>query len=440
MAIFSLPADFRQTFRSLGYRNYRLYFIGQGLSLIGTWMQHIAMSWLVYRLTGSVFLLGFVGFTSLIPSFILTPIAGVMLDRWNCHRVLLVTQILAMLQAFMLAALFFTGAIQIWHIIVLGVFLGCINAFDMPTRQSFIVDLVENKNDLGNAIALNSSMFNGARLIGPSIAGIIIAVTGEGVCFLINGLSFLSIIVTLLLMKIPRREAKPHAGHIEGFKAGLKYTFGFPPIRTIILLLALLSLAGMPYAVLMPDIVKKVLHGGPNTYGFLMAASGIGALTGALYLASRKTVVGLLKIIPISTAVFGCGLALFSLSHYFWLSAGLMYFSGLGMMMQMAASSTIVQTIVDDDKRGRVMSLFTLAFMGVMPLGILLAGSVASIIGAPAILAIGGGVCVLGAILFALQLRKINKFVHPIYVRLGILPPVSTGIPIVAGQPAAPGE
>ncbi|MBI5779554.1 MAG: MFS transporter [Planctomycetes bacterium] len=430
--MFSLPANFRHTFRSLGHRNYRLYFIGQGVSLIGTWMQHIAMSWLVYRLTGSVFLLSFVGFASLVPSFILTPIAGVMLDRWNCHRVLLVTQILAMLQAFMLAALFFTGAIQIWHIIALGVFLGCINAFDMPTRQSFIVDLVENKNDLGNVIALNSSMFNSARMIGPAIAGIIIAVTGEGVCFLVNGLSFLCIIVTLLLMKIPHREAKPHAGHIEDFKSGLKYTFGFPPIRTVILLLALLSLVGMPYAVLMPEIVKKVLHGGPNTYGFLMAASGIGALTGALYLASRKTVAGLLKIIPISTAVFGSGLVLFSLSHYFWLSAGLMYFSGLGMMMQMAASSTIVQTIVDDDKRGRVMSLFTLAFMGIMPLGILLAGSVASVIGAPAILAIGGWICILGAVLFAFQLHAIRKHIHPIYVRLGILPAVSAGVPTAA--------
>jgi len=428
MAISSWPVNFRHTFRSFRQRNYLIYFIGQGVSLIGTWMQWIAMPWLVYRLTGSVFLLGFVGFASQIPAFVLTPIAGVMLDRWNCHRVLLVTQILAMLQALLLAALVFTGAIQIWHIIVMGVFLGCINSFDMPTRQSFVIDLVKNKQDLGNAIALNSSMFNGARMIGPAIAGIIIAVTGEGVCFLINGASFIFIIAALLLIKIPPREAKNHAGHMEDFKAGLKYTFGFPPIRTIILLLALLSLVGMPYAVLMPDIVKKVLQGGPNTYGFLMAATGIGALTGALYLASRKTVVGLLKIIPISTALFGGGLALFSLSHYFWLSAGLMYFIGLGMMMHMAASNTIVQTIVDDDKRGRVMSLFTLSFMGVMPWSSLLAGSVAHAIGAPATLAIGGVVCVLAAIVFAFQLRAIRKHVHPIYVRLGILPPVSAGL------------
>ena len=429
MAILSLPVNLQHTFRSLGRRNYRLYFIGQGFSLIGTWMQMIAMPWLVYRLTGSVFLLGFVGFTSLIPSFILTPIAGVMLDRWNRHRVMLVTQILAMLQAFMLAGLFFTGAIQIWHIIVLGVFLGCINAFDMPTRQSFVIDLVEDKKDLGNAIALNSSMFNGARLIGPSIAGIIIAVTGEGVCFLINGASFIFIIAALLLIKIPPREAKNHAGHIDDFKAGFKYAFGFPPIRTIIILLALFSLVGMPYAVMMPEIVKKVLHGGPNTYGFLMASTGIGALTGAFYLASRKTVVGLLRIIPISTALFGCGLVLFSLSHSFWLSAGLMYFSGLGMMTQMAASNTILQTIVDDDKRGRVMSIFTLSFMGIAPFGSLLAGSVGSAIGAPATLTIGGGACVLGAVLFAFQLRAIRKFVHPIYVRLGILPPVPACVP-----------
>jgi len=275
------------------------------------------MPWLVYRLTGNVVLLGVVGFASQIPSSVLTPIAGVMLDRWNCHRVLLVTQILAMLQAFLLAVLFFTGVIQIWHIIVLGIFLGCINSFDMPTRQSLIIDLVKNKQDLGNAIALNSSMFNGARMIGPAIAGIIIAVTGEGVCFLINGASFIFIIVALLLIKIPPRAAKNHAGHIADFKARPQIYLGFPPIRTIILLLALLSLVGMPYAVLMPVIVKKVLQGGPNTYGFLMAATGIGALTGGVLPGLAQDRGRVAQIIPISTAIFGCGLALFSLSHHF---------------------------------------------------------------------------------------------------------------------------
>lgn len=428
MSIFSLPFNLQHTFRSFRYRNYRLYFIGQGVSLIGTWMQQAAMPWLVYRLTGSVLLLGIVGFAGMIPSSILTPIAGVMLDRWNRHRVLLITQVLSMLQAFMVAALFFTGTIQIWHIIALGVFLGCINAFDMPTRQSFIVDLVEDKQDLANVVALNASLFNGARLIGPSLAGIIIAATGEGVCFLINGASFLCIIITLLLMKIPRRPVNKTAGHMKDFKEGLKYVFGFPPIRSIILLLALVSLMGLPYMVLMPAIAKDMLKGGPNTYGFLMASTGIGALTGAFYLASRKTVAGLVKVIPISIAIFGCSLVLFSLSRSFWLSAGLMYFTGLGMMMHMASGNTILQTIVDDDKRGRAMSFYILAFMGIAPWGSLLTGSVAHAIGTPATLAIGGGVCILGAVLFASQLRVIRKHIHPIYVRLGILPPVSAGL------------
>ena len=428
MSIFSLPVNFQHTFRSFKYRNYRLYFIGQGVSLIGTWMQQAAMPWLVYRLTGSVLLLGIVGFAGMIPSSILTPIAGVMLDRWNRHRVLLITQVLSMLQAFMVAALFFTGVIQVWHIIALGVFLGCINAFDMPTRQSFIVDLVEDKQDLANVVALNASLFNGARLVGPSLAGIIIAAAGEGVCFLVNGASFLCIIVTLLLMKIPRRKVNKTAGHMKDFKEGLKYVFGFPPIRSIILLLALVSLMGLPYMVLMPAIAKDMLQGDAYTYGFLMASTGIGALTGAFYLASRKTVAGLLKIIPISIAIFGCGLVLFSLSRSFWLSAGLMYFTGLGMMMHMASGNTILQTIVDDDKRGRAMSFYILAFMGIAPWGSLLTGSMAHAIGTPATLAIGGGVCILGAIIFAFQLRAIRKHIHPIYVRMGILPPVSAGL------------
>ncbi|HLD35501.1 MAG TPA: MFS transporter [Planctomycetota bacterium] len=428
MSIFSLPVNFQHTFRSFKYRNYRLYFIGQGVSLIGTWMQQAAMPWLVYRLTGSVLLLGIVGFASMIPSSILTPIAGVMLDRWNRHRVLLITQVLSMLQALMLAALFFTGVIQVWHIMVMGIFLGCINAFDMPTRQSFIVDLVEDKQDLANVVALNASLFNGARLVGPSLAGMIIAVAGEGVCFLVNGASFICIIVTLLLMKIPCRTVNKTSGHMKDFKEGLKYVFGFPPIRSIILLLALVSLMGLPYMVLMPAIAKDMLQGDAYTYGFLMAATGVGALTGAFYLASRKTVVGLTKVIPISIAIFGCGLVLFSLSRSFWLSAGLMYFTGLGMMMHMASGNTILQTIVDDDKRGRAMSFYILAFMGIAPWGSLLTGSVAHAIGTPATLAIGGGVCILGAIIFAFQLRAINKAVHPIYVRLGILPPVSAGL------------
>jgi MFS family permease len=416
-------------FRSLQYRNYRLFFGGQGISLIGTWMQRIALPWLVYRLSGSPFLLGVVGFAGQIPAFLLAPFAGVLIDRWNRHHILVATQILAMIQALALAFLFFIGAIEVWHIILLGIFLGVVNAFDMPARQSFVVEMVENREDLGNAIALNSSMVNGARLLGPSIAGALIATTGEGICFLLNGLSYLFVIVSLLMMKVTSRKVKNRDTQVlQGLKEGFSYAFGFAPVRSIILLLGLVSLMGMPYTVLMPIFAKEILHGSSHTFGFLMGASGIGALIGALYLASRKSVLGLGKIIPLSAAIFGFGLIAFSLSHLFLLSLVLMLITGLGMIMQMASSNTILQTIVDDDKRGRVMSFYTMAFMGTAPFGSLLAGGLASSLGAPNTLIIGGVSCVLGAIIFASKLSDLKKMVHPIYVRLGIISEVASGI------------
>jgi MFS family permease len=426
-------------FRSLRYRNYRLFFIGQIISLVGTWMQQLALPWLVYRLTGSEVLLGVVGFSSQIPAFLMSPFAGVMVDRLNRHRILIATQTLSMLQAFLLAILFFTGHIAVWNIILLAIFLGLINAFDMPARQSFVVEMVENREDLSNAIALNSTMFNSARLIGPSIAGVIIAATNEGFCFILNGISFLFVIASLLMMKISPEKAKPRTTHVfHELKEGFSYALGFPPIRYIILLLAMVSLVGMPYVILMPVFAVKILHGGSLTLGFLMAAAGTGALSGSIYLASRKNARGLVRIIPLSTIIFGLGLIAFSLSRVLWLSLPLIFIAGLGMITQMAACNTVIQTIVDDDKRGRIMSLYVMAFIGTAPFGSLIAGSLASTIGAPNTLLIGGALCVLGAVIFARKLPELRKNIRPIYVKLGIINEVSSGIQAAANLTAPP--
>jgi len=408
--------------RSLRHRNYRLFFSGQGISLIGTWMQQIAMSWLVYRLTHSAFLLGVVGFSSRIPTFVFASFAGVLADRWNRHRALVVTQTLSTVQALILAALVLTGAITIWHVILLSLSLGFINAFDVPIRQSFVVDMIERREDLGNAIALNSSLVNGARLVGPSIAGMLIATLGEGICFLLNGISFIAVIIALLAMRVKRdRKEKQNPNVLEGLREGFSYAFGFAPIRLILLLLALVSLMGMPYMVLMPIFAGKILHGGPRAFGFLLGASGLGALAGALYLASRKDVLGLGRIIVTASGVFGIGLIMFSLSRVFWLSLLSMLVTGFGMMVQMASSNTVLQTIVEEDKRGRVMSFYTMAFMGMVPFGNLLGGSLASLIGAPGTLMFGGASCILGSFLFARKLPLLREMVRPIYVKMGIV-------------------
>lgn len=412
----------KNIYRSLQYRNFRLFFAGQSISLIGTWIQRIAVPWLVYSLTGSPLLLGIAGFAGQIPTFIISPFAGVLIDRWNRRTILIITQILAMTQSLILAFLFYNNSIAVWNIILLNVILGCINAFDMPARQSFVVDMIEKKEDLGNAIALNSSMVNGARLLGPAIAGMLIAFTGEGVCFLLNGISYIFVIIFLVMMRVPSHIAiNKNANLLHEFQEGYKYVFGFMPIRNIILLLALISLVGMPYTVLMPIFAKTVLHGGPHTFGFLMGASGIGALAGSIYMASRKSVLGFGKIIPMFGAVFGFGLIGFSLSHVFVLSMAMMLIIGTGMIMQMTSSNTILQTIVDDDKRGRVMSYYTMAFMGTAPFGSLLAGSLANSLGAPNTLIIGGAACILGSALFAFKLPKIQKMVRPIYIKLEII-------------------
>ncbi|PIP06698.1 MAG: MFS transporter [Syntrophobacteraceae bacterium CG23_combo_of_CG06-09_8_20_14_all_50_8] len=419
---FPPSSGIKLTFRTLRYRNYRLFFIGNGISMTGNWMQQVAMSWLVYRLTNSSLLLGVIAFAGLFPGFLLTPLAGVLSDRWSRRHILLVSQVLAMLQAIAMTFLVMTGMVAVWHIMFLSVLLGLISAFDITARQSFIVDTIEEREDLGSAIALNSALFNGARLLGPSLAGITIAATGEGICFLINTLSYLAFIATLFLMKI---KSVPTVGNkasiVQGFKDGFMFTLNFLPIRCVLLLLALVNLIGMPYAVLMPVFAKDILHGGPHTFGFLTAASGAGALTGALYLASRRIVLGAVKIIPVATCIFGLGLIFFSLSKVLWVSLFLLLLTGFGMMVQLALSNTIIQTLVDDDMRGRVMSFFTMAFMGTIPFGSLLAGGFADLIGAPRTLIIGGLCCILGALAYASKLPLLRDMVRLVYVRKGII-------------------
>ena len=410
-------------FRSLQYRNYRLFFSGQSISLIGTWMQRIAMPWLVYHLTGSAFLLGLVVFAGQIPTFLLSPVAGVLTDRWNRYWVLLVTQIFSMIQASVLTWLCLSGTIQVWQIVCLSIAMGCINAFDVPARHSFVVDMVEKKEDLGNAIALNSLMFNGARLIGPSIAGIILASTSEGICFLLNAISYVFVIISLLMMKLKVKAVKQKSKEIFAeLKEGLNYTFGFAPIKHLILLLSISSLMGMSYTVLMPVFAKEILHGGSQTFGFMMGAAGFGALMGALYLASRKSVLKLGRIIPASTLLFGTGLIVLSFSRVFSLSVILMVFIGLGMMMQTSASNIIIQTITEDDKRGRVMSFYSMAIMGTAPFGSLIAGWLAKLIGTPGTILTGGISTIIGALIFLRKLPELKTIVRPIYVEMGIIP------------------
>ncbi|MDP2912205.1 MAG: MFS transporter [Candidatus Omnitrophota bacterium] len=411
-------------FRALKYRNFRIFFFGQGISLIGTWMQYVAMSWLVYKMTNSAFMLGVVGFSSQIPTFILSPFTGVIADRHNRHRIILFTQTLAMLQAFILAFLTLTGRVAVWHIIVLGVFLGCINSLDIPARHSFILEMVEKRKNLGNAIALNSMMFNFARLIGPSIAGVLIAIAGEGACFLINAISYLAVIASLLAMdkevKI-RKDKKEDYNIFKDLKEGFDYVFRSQPIRAILLLLSIISLMGMSYAVLMPVFARDVLGGGPHTLGFLMAAVGIGALAGTIYLASMKRAITFGNLLPVSAGIFGIGIAAFSFSHNIWLSLVLLVISGFGIMVQIAASNTILQTIVDDDKRGRVMSFYTMAFIGMAPLGSLLAGAMAVRLGANNTLIISGFCCIIASVVFVFKIPSLRKILQPIYVKMGIV-------------------
>jgi MFS family permease len=415
--------------RAFRHRNYRLYFAGQGTSVIGTWITRVATSWLVFQLTHSAVLLGVVNFAGQVPTFLLAPFAGVWVDRLDRYRVLFVTQTLSMLQSFALAALALTHVITVWHIVLLQVVQGCINAFDTPSRQTFLIEMVENRDDLPNAIALNSSMVNGARLVGPAIAGVMIAVVGEGWCFLVDGISYLAVLGSLWAMHIPRKVRVPPVTRVmEELRAGIHYVTTFVPIRSVLLLLALISLMGMPYSVLMPIMAANVLHGGPHTYGFLMGAAGVGALVGALYLASRKSVLGLGRILIAAAALFGGGLIAFSFSRTLPLSLAMLLLVGCGFMVQTASSNTLLQSLVEEGMRGRVMAFYTMAFMGTTPFGSLMAGALASRIGAPHTIAIGGAACIVGAAIFARALPEIREQVRPIYRARGILPPLEAGV------------
>jgi MFS family permease len=416
--------DFSHAWRALRHRNFRLYFGGQSISLIGTWMTRVATAWLVYRLTHSALLLGAVSFSGQIPAFLLAPFAGVVVDRVDRRTVLICTQALAMVQSLMLAALTLTNRITIPEIFALAAFQGMINAFDMPGRQSFMVQMVESRNDLQNAIAINSSMVNLARLLGPSLAGMIIAASSEGYCFLIDGVSYTAVIASLLLMRIHRAEVKRHAASmLEQLHEGWSYVSKSVPIRGILTLFAIVNLMGWPFVVLMPIFAVQVLHGGPNTMGLLMGSVGVGALISALALVVRKSVRGLTRVLPMAAAIFGCGLIAFGFSRAMWLSTLLMLVAGYGMLQGLTATNTVIQTLVDEKMRGRVMSYYTAAFVGTAPFGSLLAGAMAHWIGAPVTVMINGSVCILGAAWFWSQLPKIRRDMRPIYERLGIIPP-----------------
>ncbi|MDB9514957.1 MFS transporter [Kamptonema animale CS-326] len=407
---------------ALRSRNYRLFFAGQGISLIGNWMTQIASIWLVYHLSQSAFLLGVVGFAGQLPTLIVIPFAGVLIDRWNRHRVLVITQILAMIQSLALAFLALTGAINIWQIVILSFCQGAITAFDAPARQAFVPEMVERKEHLANAIAINSSMFNAARLVGPAIGGLLIANVGPGYCFLIDGLSYIAVIASLLAMKVkPRKLAVITTNPLERLKEGFAYVFGFHPIRSILILLALVCFAGMPYTILAPIFATNILHGGPETLGFLMAASGIGALSVAIYLSTRKSVLGLGKLIAISPAIMGLGLIGFAASRQLWLSLIMMLVIGVGFILNVTSSNTFLQTIVEDDKRGRVMSIYAMALFGATPFGNLIAGGLANYIGAPNTLMIGGMICIFSSFIFAKQLPTLRRLVRPIYREMGLL-------------------
>lgn len=435
-----LPLNLRIIFRSLRYRNYRLFFSGQSISLIGTWMQRIAMPWLVYRITGSELLLGLVSFAGQVPTFLLSPFTGVLTDRWSKYRVLVGTQIASLVQASVLASLALCGNIQIWQILLLSIIHGCINALDVPSRHSFVIDMVGNKEDIGNAIALNSMMFNAARLLGPSVAGLLLAVTNEGVCFLINALSYVFVIISLLLMKVEvKRVAHQGSEILHELRDGFKYAFGFPPIRHLLILLTTVSLTGMSYQVLMPVYAQDVLHGNSQTFGFLMGGAGLGALGGALLLASRETVIGFGRLVPSATLMFGSSLVILSLLKVFPVAVFLMMFVGAGTMLQSAASNTILQTITDDDKRGRVMSFYTMAVMGTAPFGSLLSGALARAIGTPLTMTIFGFCTIAGGLVFLRKLPELRKIVRPIYVKLGIIREVAEGLQ-KSDQVANPGS
>jgi len=408
--------------RALNSRNYRLFFGGQSVSLVGTWITRVATSWLVYRLTGSDLLLGVVAFCGQIPTLVLAPFAGVLVDRLDRHKILVTTQVLSALQSLALAILALTKLITVTDILLLQLAQGMINAFDTPSRQSFLVEMVENRADLPNAIALNSSMVNGSRIIGPSIGGLLIAGFGEGWCFMLDAISYIAVIASLLLMTVKHHQGERHGVRaVDQLVEGFRYVSRFAPIRNALLLLAIVATMGVPYSVLMPAIAAGVLHGGAHTLGFLMTAAGVGALGGAFYLAARPSVLGLGRVMVVATVAFGLSLMAFALSRTLWMSLLILPLVGAGMMVATAATNTILQTIVEERLRGRVMAFFTMAFLGTAPIGSLLAGAAAARFGSAMTIFAGGVACLVGAFWFARSLPKLQALVRPIYIQRGII-------------------
>ena len=413
---------FHDLVRSLRHRNFQLFFSGQLISLIGTWMQNIAQAWLVYRLTGSSLLLGIVGFAGQIPIFLFAPIGGLAADRWNRHHVVIGTQVASMILAFILAALTLFHVVQVWEIVVLAALLGVVNAFDVPARQSFLIEMVV-REDLMNAIALNSSMFNGARVIGPAIAGILVARIGEGWCFFANAVSYIAVIIGLLMMKLgPLRTASKDSSPFEHIAEGFRFVRRTKPILALVLLIGLVSLVAVPYSVLMPIFADRVLHSGAHGLGILMGATGIGALLGALTLAIRRGVQGLGRVVGLSAGGFGISLILFAFSRSLWLSVALLVPVGYGVMLQMSSSNTLIQAMVPDELRGRAMAMYTMMFMGMAPVGSLFAGALADKIGAPWTVAIGGLGAIAGAAVFLRRLPSLRFEAQQLIVAQGLSP------------------
>src|SRR4051812_41760437 len=406
---------FANTVRALKHRNFRLFFTGQLISLIGTWMQTVAESWLVYRLTGSALLLGKTAFASQIPVFLLSPLGGIVADRFNRHRIIMATQTCAMILAGTYAVLTLTHRITVTEIIIIAMGLGVVNAFDLPARQAFIVEMV-GREDLINAIALNSSMFNGARIIGPAVAGLLVAAIGEGWCFAANSISYIGVLSGLLMMRVYPHEKKKNKPALEAVREGFSFVRHTPPILALLMLLGLISLVAMPYSVLMPIFAEEILHSGARGLGMLMGATGMGALIAALSLASRTGVKGLGTWVSRASLFFGFTLMGFAYSRYFWLSIAILVCLGFTMMMQMTASNTLIQSMVPDRLRGRVMSVYSMMFMGMAPFGALLAGVLAQRLGAPATVAAGGAACIVGAAVFRLRLPALRAEGHRLVV------------------------
>lgn len=417
-------AQYAHAWRALRHRNFQLYFVGQGISLLGNWMTNLATSWLVYRLTHSVLLLGVVSFVGQIVGFLLCPFAGVWIERIDRRKLLIATQAAACVQSLALAALTLTHRVTLAEIVALMAVQGIINAFDMPGRQSFLVQMVGDRNDLPNAIAISSSMVNGARLIGPALAGLVIAAVGEGWCFLLDGISYFAVIASLLLMRIQPIEMRRHAlTMLEQMREGWTYVSTFRPIRSILFLFAFLALMGYSYTVLLPVFAAQILHGNAKTLGWLTGASGIGALTSALSLALRKSVVGLTRMLQIASFVLGTALILFGLSHTLWISLVLMVFVGFGIMQAASGANTIIQSLVTEQMRARVMSFYTMAFFSSAPFGSLFAGALAHRIGAPHTALITGTFCLAAGVLYSFDLPRIDAAIRPVYQKLGLILP-----------------